>query len=184
MDPATDPGSVDYVDHADAATTVAMAAMAAIAANDGAADGTMMMADNNCTNEYCVTDEEYYEMIYRYVFPKWYDWIIFCIYMIVFVVGLIGNFLVCYVVLRVNHMQTVTNMFILNLAAGDFMVILICLMPTLLWDTWETWFFGYALCKLVLYLQLHSSWTCWTRESAPAYPISSLISQRILHTYV
>lgn len=109
---------------------------------------------SNCSNDYCVTDEEYYEMIFNYVFPRWYEWIIFVVYIAVFFIGLVGNFLVCFVVYRVKTMQTVTNTFIVNLAAGDFMVILICLPPTLLWDTWETWFFGYELCKLVLYLQV------------------------------
>lgn len=41
------------------------------------------------------------------------------LYAIVFVVGLVGNTLVIYVVVRFSKMQTVTNMYILNLAVAD-----------------------------------------------------------------
>ena len=43
------------------------------------------------------------------------------LYGIVFLVGLFGNTLVIYVVLRFSKMQTVTNMYIFNLAVADEM---------------------------------------------------------------
>ena len=43
------------------------------------------------------------------------------LYGIVCLVGLCGNTLVIYVVLRFSKMQTVTNMYILNLAVADEM---------------------------------------------------------------
>lgn len=51
-------------------------------------------------------------------------------------------------------MRTVTNYFIVNLAVADFLVILICLPPTVLWDVTDTWFMGTLACKIVLYLQV------------------------------
>lgn len=46
--------------------------------------------------------------------------IIFMIlYALVCIIGLMGNTLVIYVVLRFSNMQTVTNMYILNLAIAD-----------------------------------------------------------------
>lgn len=51
-------------------------------------------------------------------------------------------------------MRTVTNYFIVNLAVADFLVILICLPPTVLWDVTETWFMGTLACKIVLYFQV------------------------------
>lgn len=72
----------------------------------------------------------------------------------VFVVGLIGNLLVCLSVYRQKSLQTITNHFIVNLAIADFLVILICLPPTVYWDLTLTWYFGLAMCKLVLYLQV------------------------------
>lgn len=72
----------------------------------------------------------------------------------VFVSGLVGNALVCLSVYRNKSLQTVTNYYIVNLAVADFLVILICLPPTVYWDLTLTWNFGLILCKLVLYLQV------------------------------
>ncbi|XP_075937009.1 somatostatin receptor type 5-like [Anarhichas minor] len=46
------------------------------------------------------------------------------IYTIVFIVGLLGNTLVIYVVIRYTKMKTVTNLYILNLALADELYIL------------------------------------------------------------
>ncbi|XP_076315738.1 orexin receptor type 2-like [Tachypleus tridentatus] len=106
-----------------------------------------------CTNSYCIPDEDYIELIEEYIFPTRYEWTLIFFHFCVFVVGLMGNALVCISVYRNNTMQTVTNYFIVNLAVADFLVILICLPPSVLWDVTETWFFGAIMCKLVLYLQ-------------------------------
>ncbi|KAG9510961.1 Orexin receptor type 2, partial [Fragariocoptes setiger] len=74
-------------------------------------------------------------------------------HLIVFLIGLIGNYLVCLSVYRNRTLRTVTNYFIVNLAVADFLVILVCLPPTVIWDVTLTWFFGKYMCKLVLYLQ-------------------------------
>lgn len=108
--------------------------------------------------EYCnMTKEEYFEMLNEYIYPQPYEWVLIATHAIVFVIGLIGNALVCIAVYRNHSMRTVTNYFIVNLAVADFMVILICLPPTVLWDVTETWFFGTAMCRIVLYFQVSSS---------------------------
>lgn len=48
----------------------------------------------------------------------------YCLYVLIFVIGITGNTLVCYVVIRNKNMQTVTNLFICNLALSD---ILLCM---------------------------------------------------------
>ncbi|CAB3244867.1 unnamed protein product [Arctia plantaginis] len=114
------------------------------------------------TEEPCVGDpdfcnmdrEEYIQMLNDYIFPQPYEWVLIATHAIVFVIGLIGNALVCIAVYRNHSMRTVTNYFIVNLAVADFMVILICLPPTVLWDVTKTWFFGTAMCKIVLYFQV------------------------------
>ncbi|XP_053618099.1 orexin/Hypocretin receptor type 1-like isoform X2 [Plodia interpunctella] len=104
--------------------------------------------------EFCnMTKEEYLDMLNEYIFPHPYEWVLIATHAIVFVIGLIGNALVCIAVYRNHSMRTVTNYFIVNLAVADFMVILICLPPTVLWDVTETWFFGTAMCRIVLYFQ-------------------------------
>lgn len=80
--------------------------------------------------------------------------ILVILHMSVFITGLVGNSLVCLSVYRNKSLQTVTNLYIVNLAVADFLVILICLPPTVYWDLTLTWNFGLVLCKLVLYLQV------------------------------
>ncbi|XP_018567596.1 orexin receptor type 2-like [Anoplophora glabripennis] len=96
------------------------------------------------------TTEDFLEFIY----PKSWTWALIFFHCIVFVVGLVGNCLVCVAVYRNHTMRTVTNYFIVNLAVADFLVILFCLPPSVVWDVTSTWWFGTAMCKIVLYLQI------------------------------
>ncbi|KAJ8924448.1 hypothetical protein NQ315_007245 [Exocentrus adspersus] len=96
------------------------------------------------------TAEEFLEFIY----PKSWTWALIFFHCVVFVVGLVGNCLVCVAVYRNHTMRTVTNYFIVNLAVADFLVILFCLPPSVVWDVTSTWWFGTAMCKIVLYLQV------------------------------
>ena len=48
----------------------------------------------------------------------------YCLYIMIFAIGVSGNALVCFVVIRNKSMQTVTNVFIMNLALSD---ILLCM---------------------------------------------------------
>ncbi|KAK0052134.1 orexin receptor type 2 [Biomphalaria pfeifferi] len=106
-----------------------------------------------CWNDYCMDEEAYFDSLADYIQPKHYEWVFVVVYLITFVVGLVGNALVCFAVCRNPNMRTVTNVFIVNLAVGDFLVILFCLPPTLLHDVTETWFLGSITCKAVLFLQ-------------------------------
>lgn len=54
-------------------------------------------------------------------------------YVLIFLLCMVGNTLVCFIVLKNRHMRTVTNMFILNLAVSDLLVGIFC-MPTTLVD--------------------------------------------------
>lgn len=111
----------------------------------------------NCTNDYCIPDADYLELMVEHIFPKLSDWVLIAMHSIVFVVGLVGNALVCMAVYRNHSMRTVTNYFIVNLAVADLLVLLICLPPSVLWDVTETWFLGLKLCKAVPYLQVSLS---------------------------
>ncbi|XP_069946945.1 somatostatin receptor type 5-like [Cherax quadricarinatus] len=66
-----------------------------------------------------------------------------------FFLGLCGNSLVIYVVARFSKMQTVTNLYILNLAIADmlFVVGIPFLMTT---TAMEYWPFGFVMCKLFM----------------------------------
>ncbi|KYM82895.1 Orexin receptor type 2 [Atta colombica] len=118
--------------------------------NDGNFEYTNV---TNCTNDYCIPDEDYIELMVQHIFPKFTDWVLIAMHSVVFIIGLIGNALVCMAVYRNHSMRTVTNYFIVNLAVADLLVLLICLPPSVLWDVTETWFLGLKLCKAVPYLQ-------------------------------
>ncbi|XP_058459943.1 somatostatin receptor type 2-like [Malaya genurostris] len=68
------------------------------------------------------------------------------LYAIVAIIGLFGNTLVIYVVLRFSKMQTVTNMYILNLAIADqcFLIGIPFLITTMHLGEWT---FGNGMCK-------------------------------------
>ncbi|KAM5140107.1 neuropeptide FF receptor 1 [Callospermophilus lateralis] len=69
-------------------------------------------------------------------------------YVLIFLLCMVGNALVCFIVLKNRHMRTVTNMFILNLAISDLLVGIFC-MPTTLVDNLITgWPFDNATCKM------------------------------------
>lgn len=94
------------------------------------------------------------EDLWELITPKSWTWILIIFHSLVFVIGIIGNILVCVAVYRNHTMRTVTNYFIVNLAVADFLVILFCLPPSVVWDVTLTWFFGIAMCKIVLYFQV------------------------------
>ncbi|XP_072309793.1 neuropeptide FF receptor 2-like [Eucyclogobius newberryi] len=69
-------------------------------------------------------------------------------YLFIFLICMVGNGIVCFIVLRSRNMRTVTNLFILNLAFSDLLVGIFC-MPTTLVDNIITgWPFGSVVCKL------------------------------------
>uniref|UniRef100_A0A5F8G770 Neuropeptide FF receptor 1 n=2 Tax=Monodelphis domestica TaxID=13616 RepID=A0A5F8G770_MONDO len=69
-------------------------------------------------------------------------------YVFIFLMCLVGNSLVCFVVVKNREMRTVTNIFILNLAVSDLLVGIFC-MPTTLVDNLVTgWPFDNITCKI------------------------------------
>lgn len=120
--------------------------------------------ENDTTNTTCIIQnmtceeyEDYIDEIIEYVKPTSSEWVLIALQFLVFIVGLIGNGLVCIAVYRNKSMRTVTNYYIVNLAVADFLVILICLPPTVVWDVTETWFMGLILCRVVLFSQVRKT---------------------------
>ena len=81
-------------------------------------------------------------------------WALVVLYTLTFLVGLTGNALVCFAVWRNKNMRTVTNIFLVNLAAADLGVIIICLPPALLADVTGMWYLGTVFCKIHLFLSV------------------------------
>lgn len=80
--------------------------------------------------------------------------IVFCLFYVnIFVLGIFGNVLVCFVVARNRHMHTVTNFFITNLALSDVLLCVLAVPFTPLYTFLGRWVFGNTLCHLVPYAQ-------------------------------
>ncbi|KAG7492763.1 hypothetical protein MATL_G00018100 [Megalops atlanticus] len=69
-------------------------------------------------------------------------------YILIFFLCMIGNIVVCFIVLRNKQMRTVTNIFILNLAISDILVGLFCLPITLVDNLITGWPFDIVICKM------------------------------------
>ncbi|XDV54893.1 hypothetical protein PO909_023087 [Leuciscus waleckii] len=69
-------------------------------------------------------------------------------YLFIFLLCLMGNGLVCAIVLRNRHMRTVTNIFILNLAVSDLLIGIFCIPTTLVDNLITGWPFSNTICKL------------------------------------
>ncbi|TFK13284.1 alpha- and gamma-adaptin-binding protein p34 [Platysternon megacephalum] len=80
------------------------------------------------------------------------------LYSVVCVVGLLGNILVMYGIVRYTKMKTATNIYIFNLALADALAT-----STLPFQSakylMETWPFGELLCKVVLSIDYYNMFT-------------------------
>ncbi|XP_063348083.1 mu-type opioid receptor isoform X1 [Pelmatolapia mariae] len=80
------------------------------------------------------------------------------LYSIVCVVGLVGNVLVMYIIVRYTKMKTATNIYIFNLALADALVT-----STLPFQSVNylmgTWPFGDVLCKMVMSIDYYNMFT-------------------------
>ena len=80
--------------------------------------------------------------------------VIYTLYSSVFLLALVGNAVVCAVVFTSIRKWTVTNFFIVNMAAGDILMAFFCIpftfVPTFVLLYWP---FGEAMCRIVSFSQ-------------------------------
>ncbi len=90
-----------------------------------------------------------------FVDPRGHEAIIMPIIMgIIAVIAVVGNGLVVYIVLRFRNMrQSVTNVYIMNVAVSDLVFVLVCVPLTASLIATVEWKLGAFLCKLNAYLQ-------------------------------
>ena len=86
-------------------------------------------------------------------FPRSFVVISTTFFILIFLLGIIGNVLVMSVVCFNRNMKTAVNLYLLNLCVADILVLTIC-MPTALAEiyTKDAWYFGEAMCKLSYYV--------------------------------
>ena len=100
--------------------------------------------------------------------------IIYSLYGVVFVLALVGNMVVCAVVFTSIRKWTVTNFFIVNMAAGDILMAFFCIpftfVPTFVLLYWP---FGATMCRIVSFSQAVSVFVS-------AYTMVAISSDRYL----
>ncbi|MBN3295917.1 prolactin-releasing peptide receptor-like [Amia ocellicauda] len=80
--------------------------------------------------------------------------VIIPLYAAVVIIGIIGNFLLVFVIVRMKKLHNVTNFLIGNLATSDVLMCTTCIPLTLAY-VYEPkgWLFGHAMCYFVLFMQ-------------------------------
>ncbi|XP_028018966.2 kappa-type opioid receptor isoform X2 [Balaenoptera acutorostrata] len=84
--------------------------------------------------------------------------IITAVYSVVFVVGLVGNSLVMFVIVRYTKMKTATNIYIFNLALADALVTTTMPFQSTVY-LMNSWPFGDVLCKIVISIDYYNMFT-------------------------
>ncbi|XP_071379547.1 pyroglutamylated RF-amide peptide receptor [Centroberyx affinis] len=74
-------------------------------------------------------------------------------YAVIFMLALVGNSLVVYIVVKKRAMQTATNIFICSLAVSDLLITFFCIPFTLLQNISSEWLGGVLVCKTVPFVQ-------------------------------
>ncbi len=71
---------------------------------------------------------------------------------LIFLVGILGNLVVMFIILRNRDMRNATNMCLLSLSAADMLVLCVC-MPSALIEFYgkDVWYLGEVLCEFVFF---------------------------------
>lgn len=90
---------------------------------------TAYMISENMTNITSLTEEILFSPYFQHSLSMAAVFVV--AYLFIFLLCMIGNSVVCLIVLRNRHMWTVTNVFILNLSISDLLVGIFCIPTTL-----------------------------------------------------
>ncbi|XP_050415907.1 cholecystokinin receptor type A [Patella vulgata] len=113
------------------------------------------------------------------------------LYLIIFLLGVVGNVLVIVTLIQNQKMRTVTNVFLFNLALSDLLLVVFCMPFTLIPVIMQNFIFGEIMCILIRYLQgVSVAVSCFTlvaisleRYFAICRPLRSRQWQTLSHSY-
>ncbi|XP_058268440.1 neuropeptide FF receptor 1 like 3 [Hemibagrus wyckioides] len=105
-----------------------------------------LLPDINMTNNTNLTEEILFSPYFQHSLGMAAVFVL--AYLFIFLLCMIGNSVVCLIVLRKRHMWTVTNVFILNLSISDLLVGIFCIPTTLVDNLITGWPFSNIICKL------------------------------------
>ena len=123
-------------------------------------------------------------------YPSPEAYIVPVVFAVIFVVGVAGNGTLIYTVFSNRSMRNTPNIFLVSLAAGDLLLILVSVPFTSTIYSFHQWPYGLAMCKLNEFLQaLSLGVSVFTltalgaeRYVAIAYPMSSHNSPSMVHS--
>ncbi|XP_071169342.1 QRFP-like peptide receptor [Mytilus edulis] len=95
------------------------------------------------------------------------------LYVPVFLLGFLGNFIVIILVLTNQQLRNSTNLYLCNMAAADLFVSLICVPMAVGHALYRVWIYGEFMCKVTAYLQ-------GVTVAASIFTISTLSVDRFL----
>ena len=81
------------------------------------------------------------------------------------VVGIVGNTLVIFVILKMRQFKTVTNYYVVNLAVADILFLCICAPSTAAQYGSPSFLGGRFMCKMVYYMQSVRLYLFYTEKS-------------------
>nr|QSG30390.1 cholecystokinin receptor [Rapana venosa] len=113
------------------------------------------------------------------------------VYILIFLLSVLGNVLVMVTLIQNKKMRTVTNVFLLNLAVSDLLLAVFCMPFTIIPILMQNFVFGAAMCVMIRYLQgVSVSVSCFTlvaisleRYFAICRPLQSRSWQTLNHAY-
>ncbi|XP_012217556.1 neuropeptide CCHamide-1 receptor-like [Linepithema humile] len=117
------------------------------------ARSTTFTLTSNCTECFNVTNEfnETWEVPYIPYRERPETYFVPIIFFLIEVIGLTGNGVLALTILRHSSMRNGPNAYILSLAIGDILVLLICVPFVATIYVFESWYFGLIMCKAADY---------------------------------
>uniref|UniRef100_A0A1A9V1T8 G-protein coupled receptors family 1 profile domain-containing protein n=1 Tax=Glossina austeni TaxID=7395 RepID=A0A1A9V1T8_GLOAU len=108
--------------------------------------------ETNCThlddNKVHFINEEECDSVYTPPSQRSETYVIAVIFILIIIVGVLGNGTLIIIFFRHRSMRNVPNTYILSLAVADLLVIVVCVPLATTVYTYETWSFGRPLCQV------------------------------------
>ena len=82
------------------------------------------------------------------------------LYVVIFLLSVVGNILVILTLIQNRRMRTVTNVFLLNLSVSDLLLAVFCMPFTLIPLLQRNFVFGEFMCVAIRYLQGKLIYVC------------------------
>ncbi|XP_030014184.1 C-C chemokine receptor type 5 [Sphaeramia orbicularis] len=105
-------------------------------------------SDTSTPTMYYYSYEDDFEQYQSCVYERHGAYFLPVLYALFFLLGLLGNSLVIWVIASGVRLRSMTDVCLLNLAVSD--LLLVCTLPFLAHQAWDQWVFGDAMCKMVL----------------------------------